>query len=82
MPLPDGRILHFVEFDRIHQGRKSLSVCGEWVRESEISPEPTCEYCRQELAITSEQMFGTESPGTPVHSTLSDPLKSYRPKER
>lgn len=72
----------YVEYDRINKGRKSLSLCGEWTDERDISADPTCELCQAELRQTGASMFGETAPGTPVHSTLSDPLKGYREKTR
>lgn len=74
----------YVQWDRIQRGRKSLSICGEWVRERDIATDPTCPECQKELAkqetTSAEDMFGPSTPGTQVHSTLSDPLAGYRPK--
>ena len=70
----------YVEYDRIQHGRKSLSLCGEWTHERDISADPTCPLCRAELAKTADDVFGTEAPGTPVQTTLSDPLRGYIPK--
>lgn len=73
---------HYVPWDSIHPGRKSLSLCGEWTDERDIAVDPDCPLCRAELAKTADDVFGAEAPGVPVHSTLSDPFKGYSPRQR
>lgn len=78
--LSDQLFSHFVEFDRIHRGRKSIAVCGDWTDERDISNDPTCPECIAELAKTADDVFGTEAPGTPVRSTWGNPTAGYTPK--
>ena len=65
---------HFVEYDRIHRGRKSIALCGDFVDERDISNAPTCEFCQRELAQTAEAMFGDEPVTRPVKHRDFDPI--------
>lgn len=82
----NGAETHACRWDMPNNGRKTLSLCGEWVRESEIvtGTDPTCEHCIAELAKdateTVESVFGEPTVGTQVHTTLGEPLAGYRPK--
>lgn len=49
---------HFVEFDRVQKGRRSIALCGDWCDERDISAEPTCHLCRVALAQTADDLFG------------------------
>lgn len=76
---------HYVDFDATG-GRSTRAICGAIVGRYHHDAAPTCDACQQILAarpaedVTAEEMFGSVAPGTPVHSTLSDPLAGYRPK--
>lgn len=70
----------YVNWQDIRRGRKSLSICGEWTAERDISNEPTCQACRRELRLTADEVFGTEPPGTPVHHEPFDVFEGYVPK--
>lgn len=79
---------HYVELDRIRSSRKSVAACGEYVwAHREHSNDPTCPECARfvrELQAdtrTAEDVFGSTSPGTPVHHKPFNPLAGYRPKE-
>lgn len=71
----------FVEYDRLRPGRKSIALCGDWCDERDISATPTCPSCRAALLLTAEDVFGSEPPGASVRSTLTDPLRDYKPRQ-
>ena len=77
-------ILHFVELEHRRSRYRSYSLCGELVDASETSDQPTCPDCRAILdpGLTADQMFGAEPPGTPVRSTLGNPLAGYKERTR
>lgn len=82
--LPPEPISHFVDYDQPGR-RQSRALCGLSVdRYTQHRNEPTCPTCKRlratDLDANAESMFGTEAPGRPVHSTLSNPLAGYRPK--
>lgn len=72
----------YVEFDRIRPGRKSIALCGDWCDEADISGEPDCPECQRLLLQTADDLFGTEGPGIPVVSKLSNPLVGYKERTR
>jgi len=76
---------HYVAFDAPGV-RRSRALCGELVdRHRDHDNEPTCPTCAARVVETNatvdaEDVFGAPTPGTQVHSILSDPLAGYRPK--
>jgi len=73
-------VSHYVTWDRLRRGRKSIALCGDWCDERNISNEPTCPACRKELALTIAEAFGPENQGTAATSIHIDPLADYRPR--
>lgn len=80
-------VFHYVDWDTPGR-RDGRAICGELVdRYAAHHNKPNCPTCARILAerrhnapLTAEDVFGSEPPGRPVHSTLSDPLKDYKPK--
>lgn len=77
-------VSHYVDWDA--PGRRlARARCGKLVqrdREHSITPScPDCKRLTEEQEATADDVFGSTPPGAPVHSTLSDPLKGYGPKD-
>jgi hypothetical protein len=79
---------HAVRWNMPNNGRKSLSLCGEWVDGRDVVREqPSCFECQTELAkdastpdLSVEDVFGEPTSGTQVRPTHIDTMAGYRPK--
>lgn len=55
-----GQLKHYCQWDYIRPGKTSFALCGALVNPQDISNEPTCPSCQQDLALTAEDVFGPE----------------------
>ncbi len=53
----DPIVTHYVPWDHLKHGRKSIAICGDWCEDGFHDNAPTCPDCQKELAKTADAAF-------------------------
>lgn len=71
---------HYAPYFTERNGHKQLTVCGEWIRPTEHSTEPTCPTCQAYLQADEamgDDPFGTPSNAPAPRRAEPDPIQEY-----